>query len=1092
MDIPPSGARLQVFGRQPAVDLATLVEVLTAVVNGTEDSKQVLALDDKNPQQRRFIKFESERKRLRLCTSGVLRRLFASGKFLTAFEVNAQEQKPGFVQDFTPPRLGEIARLGGRLAEDNQKRLPKLLDRLLAEIDQAIDASGLTDATLLLLLLTDTETQLTTLGDRLGAKLPGKDEPQGATIRSVLFQPQSYQSSSSEKPVAKVISALEQVDAQDYFQKLTGAIATYLEQEEKDEDDIEAALDSLQKEREGNDSQIGRFINFLENEALARVRLNITFGIMAEIAAIARQRPYGNRGGLVDYVDRVLGVVALGQTESLTVDLSGYFGTGCQFTLNEYLNQALFFGCLAVWPEAKAQIFEEKTVIETGEVVQREVTYRFRINGKNPETGKTAYESRLDRIRQTLMDALDSSQSQGGKTHQINRNLAQLLFLDSVIPSHFPTEDNPLEDFDGQAWLKQFRARLAWLSAPDGQGIQAKIEGLIAGLRDKKNLVTGLATALMTLVRTQDNGLLEKIKQRSSRQFIEVRRSIVNWERLEAEQTSGLLRGSGGAEQVEWFKHLTIGDRPQTLNLFSVEVKTYLSGHNLVFQNTPPVTLQAKRVFSPQLLQILWVPHETVVGQTKEGQKTYNYQPTAIAKLGSNWALEAAIQVEYEAKTLERSVKSKQSDRSSDDYDTRAQYHAAGIVAFEVLIYVTLWRIIQRLKALTPETFTALMVRIQNKADEAGDFTSGETYVYAAAQSLETVLNQDTSLRMQGFILENLQKSTYVKQGSFRALLSAFPLQLSTPTPPHLAKIGMITYATRPCDDYPQREQGLNYHLLVSKSYLATAIAEPFSGYQIQAFHTDLDILNLGDQNRQPRLIKEAIYQLQQQGCEHILLIAHSYGGRKLNRTAPQTNFLIQPNFLEDVFQTFPELTLYPLVKDEFPATRLYQRPPNEAGFEINRAEHHADLWRSPRGSIAPPQRQTVRDLIPAYTFATLAVVGQQDQRPQSGFCTYFLLSEERVSNRAWTERARQHLLNADGSSLLQPGLISLLRGVHFLEAEKLDNRKILPILNPYGWITPTTKEAAGDVEILSSRRRGNTLLSYPAILSHLSSVLHR
>ncbi|MBE9241862.1 hypothetical protein [Synechocystis salina] len=1095
MDIPPSGARLQVFSRQPAIDLATLIEVLTAVVSNIENNNLVLTSDNKNPQQRQFIKFDSNRKRLRICTSGVLRRLFSSAKFRNVFKVNSQEQKTGFVQDFTPPRLGEIARLGGRLAADNQKRLPKLLDRLSAEIDQAIEVSGLTDATLLSLLLTDTETQLTTLGDRLGAKLPGKDEPQGATIRSVVFQPQSDQSSSSEKPVAKVISALEQVDAQDYFQKLMGAIATYLEQEEKDEDDIEAALDSLQKEREGNDSQIRRFINFLENEALARVRLNITFGIMAEIAAISRQRPYGNRGGLVDYVDRVLGVVALGQTESLAVDLSGYFGTGCQFTLNEYLNQALFFGCLAVWPEAKAQIFEEKTMMETGEVVQREVTYRFRVNGKNPDTGKTAYESRLDRIRQTLMDALDSSQSQGVKTHQINRNLAQLLFLDSVIPSAFPTEDNPLEDFDGQAWLKQFRDRLAWLSAPDGLGIQGKIEVLIAGLRDKKNLVMGLATALMTLVRTQDNGLLEKIKQRSSRQFIEVQRSIINWDRLESEQTSGLLRGSGGAEQVEWFKHLTIGDRPQTLNLFSVEVKTYLSGHNLVFQNTPSVTLQAKRVFSPKLLQILWVPHETVESQTKEGQKTWNYQPTAIAKDAKIWALEAAIQVEYEARTLERSVKGKQSNLSSDDYETRAQYHAAGIVAFEVLVYVTLWRIIQRLKSLTPEMFTALMVRIQNKADDSRDFTSGETYVYAAAQSLETVLNQDISLRMQGFVLENLKKSgsSYIQQGSFRALLSAFPLQLSTPTPPHLAKIGMITYATRPCDDYPQREQGLNYHLLVSKSYLATAIAEPFSGYQIQAFRTDVDILNLGDQNRQPRLIKEAIYQLQQQGCEHILLIAHSYGGRKLNRTAPQTNFLIQPNFLEDVFQTFPELTLYPLVKDEFPATRLYQRPPNEAGFEINRAEHHGDLWRSPRGSMSSLERKTVRDLIPAYTFATLAVVGKMyDQRPQSGFCTYFLLSEERVSNRAWTERARQHLLNADGSSLLQPGLISVLRGVHFLEAEKLDNRGILPILNPYGWITPTTKEAAGDVEILSSRRRGNTLLSYPAILSHLSSVLHR
>ena len=334
MNIPPSGARLQANSHQPSVDLATLIEVLVPVVNQFADDGSALAPDAENPRKRELIQFNS-RKRLRICTSGVLRRLFAAKKFLSVFQVDSSEPGSGFIQDFAPPRLGEIVRLGGRLTEGNENRLPKLLDRLSDEINRALDIGGVTDEALLSLLLADPKNHLAQLGKRLRATLPGQDGHQVATIRSVLFQSQPAQSSPAMKPVAKVISALEQIDARNYFDKLKGAIADYLEQEEDaDEDELENALDSLQKEREGNDSQIGRFINFLENEALARVRLNITFGIMAEMATIARQHPVGNRGGLVNYVDTVLGVAELSQTESLAIDLSRYFGANCQFTLN--------------------------------------------------------------------------------------------------------------------------------------------------------------------------------------------------------------------------------------------------------------------------------------------------------------------------------------------------------------------------------------------------------------------------------------------------------------------------------------------------------------------------------------------------------------------------------------------------------------------------------------------------------------------------------------------------------------------------------------------------------------------------------------
>ena len=138
MNIPPSGARLQASSRHPSVDLATLIEVLVHVVNHFADHGLALVPDADHPGKRQLIQFDS-RKRLRICTSGVLRRLFAAKKFRSAFQVDGSEPGTGFIQDFAPPRLGEIVRLGGRLTEGNENRLPKLLDRLSDEINRALE-----------------------------------------------------------------------------------------------------------------------------------------------------------------------------------------------------------------------------------------------------------------------------------------------------------------------------------------------------------------------------------------------------------------------------------------------------------------------------------------------------------------------------------------------------------------------------------------------------------------------------------------------------------------------------------------------------------------------------------------------------------------------------------------------------------------------------------------------------------------------------------------------------------------------------------------------------------------------------------------
>lgn len=1080
-NLPNDGARLRFETRQPAVDLALLIEHLLSAL-AAEDPKP----SADNPKQRPFIYFDSEARRLKLCTSGVLRRLLFSPNFRPAFQMTPEQSEGSLIVDFEAPKPGTTAKLGGRLTEDNRTRLPALLDQFIEQLDKLLPQ----DQELAQLLLPDAEAQLRRLATQIKVPFPG--QIQSAQVQRVSFQDASGAGSSAV--MAKVVSALEEIQAEKIFANLTEAIATHL-YDEGNEDGAEEAEELLKEERQRENSAVNRFLAFLENEALARVRLDISRAIMEEIAKLAAKISQPNKFQLVQYIEGIAGAVNLIKQEGFAVELD-QFGVGCQFTLEEYIQQAQFFKCLPIWPEAKTQIFEGKSRNETGAWTQREISYRFRINGNNPETGKSAFISRLNRLEDRLKSALEPNEFVSQSL--IKQALAELFFLEMVIPDSPVSVEEDCPRFNPEDYRARFQLRLTTLTGVSASELKEQIGVWREELAQRESFLKEIVTALLTILRQKDRQLLEQIQTRSARKFIGVRRSIMDWDRLLG-GTPPFLRGSGQspqAEQIEWFKHIAIADQPTGSFLFSVEIKTRLTGHNLVEGKTGPQTLQAQRVFTPQLLQIVWIPHEFKAHPIpkKTGAASRPSPPTyrvsslindpSLKPSPRQWGLNAFVQVEYEADLLKRTFK--QNNQSDWEHKSQEQYHAASVAAFGTLVYITLWQIIQRLKKLSSEEFTAIVLRMQSRREREEEIESkGEQYVYSAAQSIEMLLNQDISLRMQGFTLENLKKNTdYVKKGSFRAVLSAFPLRLSLPRPPALDRVGLIAYASRPCDEQPGRPAAENLNLLTVKSYSAQVIQEPFNGYEIKTERMDLDILPAGDFVSQQRLLKEEIYSLHQQGCRHILFISHSYGARTLNRTAEGNYYLLQTSFLEDIFQTFADLTLYPLIRDEFPATRIRKR--KEIGFEINRAEDHAQFLRY-------PVRETVKDLIPVYTFATLHAVGNDDQRPQSGFCCYFLVSDHQVSNIAWTERARRHLLDGDNSSPIHPCLISLLRGVHFLEAEKLGTDILAPVLNPYAWITPTTKAAAGEVPILvNQRRRGKTLLSYPALLGHVSAVLHR
>ncbi len=99
-----------------------------------------------------------------------------------------------------------------------------------------------------------------------------------------------------------------------------------------------------------------------------------------------------------------------------------------------------------------------------------------------------------------------------------------------------------------------------------------------------------------------------------------------------------------------------------------------------------------------------------------------------------------------------------------------------------------------------------------------------------------------------------------------------------------------------------------------------------------------------------------------------------------------------------------------------------------------------------------------------------------------------------KVSNINRTEAPQRHLIDQSKKSTVRPCLIAVLRGYILSKQNEVLTKQghLTPVLDPFSWISPTTIGAAGDVQVMHTRRKGKVLLSYPALLSYVATVLHR
>lgn len=1045
------GASVQACGRIPSTDLASLVSFLTEAFPPNAERPDTASSWP-------VLSFDASKNRLSLNTYGVLRRFLNQKGLLDTFR---QSDTTGFLRDIASPPKSFTAKMGGKVFQDNIAGVSKGVNKLKQLISDQLDHLGVTADKI---LVGDPEAALKRLADEIGLK--GFLEEMPAQMVSIEFATADRPASLRDRDVARVFSAEEDIQAEDWLERMSNSMAATQALRDDEFDDIQRdkLTETLRQDFDKPDSQVTRFLNFLEDEALARVRLAVSFAIMQGLSTQTAKSKETGEQAFEDYVQRVLLLFNLyGSPEtphSWHLELSRDYGLDADFSASTELVKALFYNCLPVWAEWNTQLFESRRIdpASRGVSVVREVSYRFRVNGKDPRNeSKHAFDSRLERLQQVLgSDEGDAPQSQ----YRVRRSIIEVAFLWLILNPNIATENMQAE--------------------AEALAIRLKIQGkagmlqLLTDLSSWSTRVKGLSKTLVDLLRTKSRNIIAHAQRAVDDLYLVVQQGVVDWAAIE--RSRGKVRdplikpNDGQAETVEWFNHVKVAKKPNDVidPLFSVRVRTVLHERTLTCRDDDVRTIQTAREIPKELLNITWRPIRVSLSEEK-----HTARPRS--EVESHWLMGGGVDIWYEPELL------KQRDNAKGSEEDRRQYRAATTSAMTVLVYCVLQVLAERVSKEREQRVATVMLRFQTQGKEAAG-SEGDPLIYAAAQAIESALMREVPVRMQGLVTTG--NRIYKDRGTAFALSSAFPLVLGTSSKPAVEKIAVVVYATRPCDDHPDIKDADGF-VFRAKTYLAEAVEAPFPGYRLSFERMQSHVVENRDAFRSPQLIVEEVSRLSALGYEHVILISNHYGNRRINRSAQRHSPHTQTTFLDEVATNFPNVSLYMLRRDVFPATRLHTRARAESAFEAIRLSDHNDFAIMQGEGV-------VKQLIPAFTFGTLAVVGNDDAaRPQSGFCTYFLDTDYQVRNTEWRERVRSNIMSISG---VRECLLTALRGLHFLEAEKQPEGGLFkPVLDPFAWVQPSNTGAAGEIQVSPpSRRKGDVLLSLPALLSHVTDALHR
>jgi hypothetical protein len=1033
MDTPTTrgGSSALVHARTPSLQLAKLAELLTAALPHDENPLGVGGLPLASLDGNRVL----------LNTRGVLARLFKHKDFKTAFEPG---DASGFIRDMTLPPLGLSAKVGGRLLPGTEANTSKAIERLHEAIRLELDAV-LAGQDLKQFTLESLEKALASFAASSSTSVPAL--PQKASLVQVQFAKDDRKAEERSHDLARVLTAIETIDGSDWLGVLLGSITNELRRREVDQFEIDAIVTHIRNQRDRPGSQIRRFLDFLEDEALARVRLQVTMRLMGAVAE-------GASAGLQAYVDRVQACYSLfagPKGDALPLEVAAAYGVSSNIDLAEELRKALFYLCLPLWPEHSVQLFETRTEPTQGFSTQREVSYRFRVNGQNPQTGKSAYATRLDRLAEQLLD-------EEADERRVGRYVVQTVFLYLVVPDS-ATAPSTL-DIAAEA------SRIAAEVKQDPRGV---LRTLLGAMARRISVMEKLADEVIDVLRAKSKRIVAAVDRAADSLTVSVLKGIVNWPAvmgMSAPTTEVLIKSEKGPDTIAWFTQLVISDNPVVKgSVASYQVRIQLKERSLVAAGqVQEVTMQ--RDLSARTVPIRFVPFAISADQRWVPAVT-NYR---LFEAG------CGVEVQYSTRALTLS-------QAADTERARAeQLRAATAAAFALLVYIALWELVRRIRQAHGEArLAATMFRLQLSGKDVPD-SDGSAAIYAISQSIEKALACDVAVKLQGIVPSaDAEQMKWRKRGALAALLGGQSLMFDMQGA--LDRVALVSYVTRPCDKHPSHEDSDGY-LFLARTYQAVR-ENGVSTLQLDRMRS-----RFVDSRKEfdvPQLILEEVARLRVAGFEHVMLLSHHFGNRHIGRAADRHAPHGSLQFLEEVSKRFPTTRLYTLRRDVFPATRLRKRQPVESGFEVTEYRDHQAMYQD---VVADAQRS----LMPVYTFATFAVVGDESGRPQSGFCTYFYDIEQRAADWETAMLTQQDILGLGEAAPVRASLISVLCAIHFMESEKpAGGDQLLPVLDPFDWATPATAASAGELTVIAkSRRKGKVELVFPAVLAHVTKVLHK
>lgn len=1024
------GSSVSARTRTPSVQLHRLAELLTKSLSPQQGSAGIDALPLILVKENHLI----------VNPRSVLQRFVTQKDFIDTFTPGPDS---GFICDMEMPSFGTTAKVGGRLLPGSEAQVSKAIERLHEGVSEAISrALGTKDVREL--CFDTVHSGLQKIADSAEESLPLGTRV--ATLVPVQFANEARHADRRAQDVARLFTAIETVNGADCLDAFLDNIATKLRREEMDEDTLDAILVNLRHQRDLEGSQLSRFFNFLDDEALARVRLQVSMRLMEAIAEHASPL-------LAMYVERVVGCYERfggPDGEALLLDATSAFGQAGRTDLAEQLRKAMFYGCLSVWPEWSAQLFETRVKSDKGFQTVREVSYRFRVNGRSPATGESAFDSRLELLRSRL-------DPENPIPRRLPWSLAQLVFLHLVIPF----ETGNAIDLTAEA------TRIA--SELKRDPIET-VNGLLESLRRRSPVMRELADQLVRMMKEKSRRIIETTSKKIDHFTVSVHRDVVNWDALVSMASSNtdiLTKPERGEPTTAWFAHLVISDTPVVPgSIASYSVQTELKERSLTPAGDPrdiPMT----RGLDAVLLPIRLVP--------------YKWDKSAARWIPNCNHLELldggrGIEVQYDLRLLRL-------DRARDAEKERTeQFRSATAAAFALIIYIALWQLIRLARASAgDQPVAATLIRLQPEGKDVED-EDGSAAVYTISQALEKALSREVPVKLQGLVTgdDAAVNMRWRKRGAVHALLGGQPLEF--PMEGSLEKVALVNYVTRPCDTHPLYTDAGGY-LFLARTYQAIR-SDNGTVLNLDRMHSRYveDKKTFGT----PHLILEELARLGKAGFEHVLLLSHHFGNRHLGRAAERHAPHSTLEFLDGALARYPNMHIYTLRRDVFPAMRLRSRTTGESGFEVTQYDDHRTMYQDLKS-------MDLRSLLPVYTFATMTTPDERG-RPQSGFCTYFFDLEERISDARIAARIQANVLGTgpEGAQILA-SLISTLRAVHFMESEKPVVKDLwMPVLDPFSWMTPNATREAGELIIMSRRTKGSVLLSFPALLSHATKILHK